>query len=129
MPNLLSYNLWFNIRPGLLTQPFFNIFLAIVVLLIVSSLVLKIIKNRNNKNLYFKFWGNAYFFSLTNAIIGFIYLFFCYEMIPLLSARFWLLIWLLEIVIWIVFLIKMLIVIPRRKIEIEKELQFKKYLP
>ncbi len=129
MVDLFSLSFWFNTRPGLLVQPYLSILFGVILVFMLLAIIFRVVKKNNGKNLYHKFWQGAYSFSVANAIIGAIIGFFTYEMIPLLSARFWLLIWLLVILAWFFFLGRILYLIPKKKIEIAKEKEFKKYLP
>ena len=129
MNNLLSLSFWLNIRPDSLPLRIQQIFTILVVVVIILTVATGLIKVRNKKNLYSRFWQGLYAFFLTNAIVGIFLLFFTYEHIPFLSARFWFILWGVEIVVWLFFITKTLLVVPGRKKEIEKEKEFKKYIP
>ena len=62
-------------------------------------------------------------------MIGLLLTFFNYEMVPFLSARFWLLLWAAGMVVWLAFIIGLVVKIPQRKVLLEKEKEFKKYVP
>jgi hypothetical protein len=68
-------------------------------------------------------------FFLTNAVIGLLILFFIYELTPFLSSRFWILLWGLGDLVWLYFIGRRIISIPKQKAMIEKEKEFKKYIP
>ena len=68
-------------------------------------------------------------FNLIFVIIGLFLTFFNYEMVPFLSARFWFLLWGIGILVWLFFIYKMIIKIPQKKALLEKEREFKKYVP
>ncbi len=104
-------------------------FIIFVVILVVLTIVFAFIQARNKKNLYGRFWTGLYYFCLTNTIIGVFLLFFIYEAIPFLSARFWFLLWVAEVLVWIFFLVKKLREIPKRKKQLEEERKYKKYIP
>ncbi|MFH0923387.1 MAG: hypothetical protein V1825_01505 [Candidatus Falkowbacteria bacterium] len=129
MENLLSLNFWLNLRPGLMGSAYFRAFFIAVAVFFILIFVFGLIKSRNKKNLYSRFWSNVYYFCMANAIFGAILLFFTYEMIPFLSARFWFLLWGIEIIIWLVYTIRILIGIPERKKQLEQEKAYKKYIP
>ncbi|MEA3463742.1 MAG: hypothetical protein U9R14_01560 [Patescibacteria group bacterium] len=129
MNNLLSLNLWFNPRPGQLMPQYQQYFVILTVILVITTIVIGFIQARNKKNLYSGFWSGLYYFCLTNAIISLFLLFFTYEAIPFLSARFWFLLWGAEILIWLFFLAKKLIEVPKRKKQLAEERQYKKYIP
>lgn len=122
-------NFWFNLRPGTFTVFSLKIILSLILLLIILAFVSGLGKKRWIKSLFAGLWHSLYYFFLTNAIIGLILIFFNYEMVPFLSARFWFLLWGISIVIWLFFIYKIIIKIPQKKARLEKEKEFKKYLP
>ena len=120
---------WFNLRPESLTvQGLRNFFVFIIILAIFTS-IFAILKSRYKRGLFSRIWKKLYFFNLANLVIGIFLLFFVYESIPFLSARFWLLAWWLSMIVWIFFIIKELMKIPKIREELEKEKEFKKYIP
>lgn len=129
MGNFLTLNFWFNLRPGAFLGSSLKIILGLVFLLIVLALAAGIAKKTQAKNLYAILWNNLYLFFLSNAIIGLILTFFNYEMVPFLSARFWFLLWVISMIVWLVFVCKIIVRIPRRKARLEREKEFKKYIP
>jgi len=104
-------------------------FIIFIVVLAVATVVFGLLQARNKKNLYGRFWTGLYYFFLTNAIISAILLFFTYEAIPFLSARFWFLLWGAEVLVWLFFLVKKLRDISKRKKQLEEERKYKKYIP
>ncbi len=129
MNNLLSLNFWLNVRPGQLMPQYLQYFIIFVVILAVLTIIFGLIQARNKKNLYGRFWSGLYYFCLTNTIISVFLLFFTYEAIPFLSARFWFLLWVVEILVWLFFLAKKLREVPKRKKWLDEEKQYKKYIP
>jgi amino acid transporter len=108
---------------------FQKVFFASLAALAAAAVILYFIKKRNEKNLYNNFWNSLYNFCLTNFIIGIIIYFFNFESAPFLSARFWFLIWGAEMVVWLFFIIRLFLKIPERKERLEKDKEFKKYIP
>lgn len=129
MGNLLTFKFWLDLRPEGLTPVFQKFFIIFVALLFVLTLIFAYIKSKQKKNLYSQFWRSLYYFNLTNVIIGAFLLFFNYEIVPFLSSRFWFLLWAMLIIVWLFFLYKILVGIPRKKAQLEKEKEFKKYIP
>ena len=129
MEKLFSPSFWFNVRPGALSQGITEIFTIGVVALIALTLIFTLIKTRTKKSIYHKLAKSFHTFFLTNAIIGAFLLFFNYELIPFLSSRFLLLLWGIGIIVWLVFILKIFIAIPKRKKELAQEKEFKKYIP
>jgi len=64
-----------------------------------------------------------------SAIISLILLFFNHERISFFSARFWFLVWGIEMIIWLVFIIKKLKEIPKLREQLVKEKEYNKYIP
>jgi hypothetical protein len=63
-------------------------------------------------------------------ILGFVVLFFFYEGVPFLSARFWLLVWFIGLIAWKVYiLIYLFRKIPQESRENKDKQNFEKYLP
>lgn len=108
---------------------FGKIFTGFIILLIVSAIAAGLVKKGDKMKLYGRFWGALYSFCLTNAVIGAVFQFFNYELVPFLSSRFWFLLWGVEMIIWAAFIVKILAVVPKIKEQSEKEKEFKKYIP
>lgn len=129
MDKLFSFTYWTSLRPGSLTLGEQRYFFIFIVILAILTFVFILLKTRHKKSLFNRIWRKLSSFSLTNLIISLFLLFFTYESIPFLSGRFWLLFWNLSMVIWLFFISKVLIKIPKIKQEIKKEQEFKKYIP
>ncbi len=128
MKNFFNYNYWFTLRPTSLDGGMLKYFAILVVLFFVFTLILAFIKSKN-KNLYSRIFRKLYTFCLSNFIIGLLLLFFTYEMVPFLSSRFWFLLWAAGIFIWVYFIAKEFLEVPKIKEKLEKEKEFKKYVP
>lgn len=129
MGNFLNFDFWFSLRPGTFISSSLKIMLGFIILLIIMAIVSGVIKRKWAKSLYAGFWASLNSFFLSNAIIGLFLTFFNYEMVPFLSARFWLLLWGAGMAVWLFFICKMIIKIPQKKALLEKEREFKKYIP
>ncbi len=129
MGNFLTLNFWFNLRPNVFLASSFKIILGFILFFIVLAIISAIGKKRWAKGLYAVLWNNLYYFFLTNAIIGLVLTFFSYETVPFLSARFWFLLWVLSMAVWLVFIYRLMAKIPKKKAQLEKEKEFKKYIP
>lgn len=129
MSNLLNLKFWFNLRAVPLT-PFFNkALIGFTILSLVMFIAIKLLNKRNKNVLYTKIFQALINFSLTNLFVGVFLMFFNYEMVPFLSSRFWFLLWAIGILVWLYFIIKKLLVIPRIGKQIEENKEFKKYIP
>ena len=127
MGNLLTFDFWFSYYFVDLLPIFLKLFIASIIFFVILTIVAFILKRR--KNLYAGLWLNIYGFACTNAVIGLILSFFYYEQAVFFSARIWFLFWALEIVLWIISIVKLLIKIPKNKKEIEAQMAYNKYLP
>lgn len=131
LEQLLSWNFWFNLRPGHLLPIFSNFLLGFSVFLFLLGGI-SYIKKRNKKrkkNVNLPFWRQLYYFSLTNGILGLMFFFFNYEMIPFFSSRFWYPVWGLVIVVWLYFIIQLWRTVPQKVKEKQEKDQFEEYLP
>ncbi len=128
MQNLLSLKFWLSLRPGPLLPNYQKIFIALIIILAVCFFVSWVAKIKKRK-LYTVFWKKLNSFSLINCFIGLILLFFNYELIPFLSARFWFLLWGAGMAVWLFFIFKILKNIPQKKKQIADEKEYEKYIP
>lgn len=127
MQNLLTWSFWFNLRPEALLPLYTNLILIFLGLLLLT--VILAAKKQGLKGLFKAFWKKLYGFSLGNLIIGIVLLFFIYERAYFLSARFWILAWVILMIAWTYPIIKSYRQIPLNREKLEKEKEFKKYLP
>jgi hypothetical protein len=127
MNNFFTLNYWLNIRPGNLEASAQKIFLVFLLILVITSILAFIFKDK--KGLYTKVWKSLQSFGLTNLAIGLLLLFFTYEMLPILSTRLLFLMWGVGMLVWIYFIAKKVIEIPKIKEEKAKEKEFSKYIP
>ncbi len=127
MKNFFTLKYWFTINPGPLNGLGFNILLVLVALFFVLAMVSFVIKQK--KSLYRGLISRIYELALSNFIIGLLFTFFYYENIPFFTARFWLLLWLIGIIIWALFIVKRFKNINVNKDKLEQEELRKKYLP
>lgn len=119
----------FSLRPPLMTSRAVIILAVIFGLCIVTALVLKFVLKTTDS---FKIKSQRKAVSMlgTMGILGYVYLFFAWQGAALLSARFWLLLWLAVLLVWAGFIIKYLkFEAPKKRAEIDKQRQFQKYIP
>lgn len=98
-----------------------------IVLLVIATVATNNLKKK--KGLYRKTWSSLFNFSLTNAVVGLFLLFFSYETVLFLSARFWLLLWAIEIIVWLAVIYRQAKELPKLKEQREAENKYKQYLP
>ena len=127
MHNLLNLQYWFNLRPEPLSLLPQRLFIAGLIIMIVAAILIAILKNRGG--IYRGWLKKVYSFCLSNASIGLILFFFNYEFVPFLSARFWLGLWVIIMIVWIFYLVRSLKNIPKMKEKAAQEKEMKKYLP
>jgi len=123
MGNLFTLNFWFNYYPLEMLPASKMVFTVLVALLLGASIIFFLIRKRNS--LYRRWYG---FFS-ANAIIGVIFWFFNFQLVPFWSARIWLLLWLLGMVWWALSILKRYQQALRRRSEALINGQNDKYLP
>ncbi len=128
---ILSWNFWFNLRPGHLLPEYQYGLMAFTALLFILTIISHIKKqNRKKKsNTNLPFWRRLYYFGMTNAFLGVMFIFFDYEMIPFFSSRFWYPVWAVVMAVWLYFTLILLKTVPARIKEKEQENNYKKYLP
>lgn len=127
MTNLLTLKYWFSVNPGALNDLGFRFLLAFSIFLFILGLITLFLKRK--KSLYRGIFNRIYDFSVANFFIALLFIFFHYENIPFFTARFWLLVWLIGLLVWVVFIVKRLNKIPEKRKELEEEMVKKKYLP
>ncbi len=129
MNSLFTLSYWINLRPGSLTLQFQRNMVIFLVILVILTFIFALFKSRHRKSLFNRIWRKSYSFSVSNLVIGLFLLFFFYEAIPFLSARFWLLLWGLGMMVWLFFIGKILVKIPKIRQKIKEEKEFRKYIP
>ena len=129
MLKFLSLAYWFNVWGGELISPVRKGFIVFIIFLLILTIIFTILKKKNTKTLYFKLVEQIQLFSFINFLCFLMLLFFTDQAIPLLSSRFWFLILGIEMIIWIYFIFKIYKKIPEIKAKIEKNNEYKKYLP
>ena len=126
--NLLTLKFWFNFKPGPLLPNFHAILVGFIILLIAYIILVRILF-KNKKGLHTEIINRTTTFAWVNAFLGFVFVFFNYELVPFLSSRFWYLVWGVSMSIWILNIFKHIRKIPERKRKIEKYKEFSKYIP
>jgi hypothetical protein len=127
MGNLLNLQFWFNQRPDLLVPAAKNTLMGVILFLLTAAIISFILKK--GKGFYAVLWKKLFNFFVANAIIGGALLFFSEELVPLLSSRFWLALWLVGAIVWIIFIILYGKTLPEQKKNFAREKELKKYIP
>lgn len=129
MSNLLSLGFWFNFRPEPLEDNNLKYFIGLLFFFLAGNLVLVFLKRKYGRSLYKKFLDGLSSFALVNLIVGAFLLFFAYEGVPFLSARFWFLLWAAGLIVWLVFIARNLAAVPKIKERLEAEKKYRQYIP
>ena len=104
-----------------------NIFIGFIIALIIATVVLFIAKRK--KSSYRSLLVSLYNFSISNALVGLLLLFFNYEIVPFFSAYFWYLLWIIIMIVWLIgIFMKAKKIISKKKDQTEVD-EIKKYLP
>ena len=120
----------FSLRPPIMQNRALIISATVFGLGIILAIVFKLITEKTKDGLKIKAFRRLFHLLLTMGIIGYVYLFFAWQGIPLLSARFWLLLWLIIVLIWLGFILKYLFfAVPKLRKDIDRKRKFEKYLP
>lgn len=127
MTNLFTLSYWFKSRPEAFIPLARNLFIAFLVLLFVAGVVFMIYRKKTGKNKIL--FNKLYDFCFINLVIGVLLLFFNNQQVQFFSARFWLLIWLAVMIVWLLNISKRVKKIIFQREERRKEEEFKKYLP
>ena len=131
---LININYWFAKQPPYLSEPFTKLFLGLFFVLIALSIVFQLIafiqKKQNAQKIMIKFWKRLANFFFWIGIIEIILYFFRYERVPLLSSRFWLILWLLLFFGWGAYIIHIRFKkVPGIVTDKQQKEEFEKYLP
>lgn len=129
MGNLLTFDFWFSSRPGALIPIMQKSFIVFVVVLFVLGCSFFYLKKIESKIINRKTRGRLMSLCFTNTFIGLLILFFTAEYIPFLSSRFWFLLWFVEIIIWLVLILREIKVITKNREENLVQKQYKQYIP
>jgi hypothetical protein len=120
----------FNLRPQAMTNRAVAILGIICVILIIAGIVVRVMLPKIKDGLKIKGIRRLMHLFFTVGGLGLTYLFFGWQGMALLGARFWLLIIILVGLVWLAFILKYLfLVVPKRRAEIDGQRNFKKYLP
>lgn len=127
MNDFFSPSFWINRSPGMFSSISGKILIGIIILFVLLAIASLILKNK--KDFYQSLWGKTFALFIANALIGGALYFFRQQIIPFLSSRIWIGLWVVGMIAWaglIVFYAKKL---PDKKKQLDKEKEFKKYLP
>lgn len=127
--NLLKMNYWTNANPGSLESVALKGFLFVIGVLFLCLITTSILNFRMKKGIYKRIITNINTFFSVNFFISLYLLFVTYEEAYILAMRFWFILWLLSMLIWIYFIFKDYKKVPDIKKRREEEEQYRKYIP
>ena len=129
--NFWSLHYWLNLNPGNLEQTgqqSLSIFFGLVVL---AGIVGYMFASKSAADkLLARVYRKIGRLGITMGIIGFFMIFLFYQEIYIFSARFWFLIWLVVVAVWVRSIVHLAKVkIPREKRTLAEQQAFERYLP
>jgi hypothetical protein len=125
--NILNFSYWSDLRPDYFSGTSGKVFFAGLIILFLTALLAAVLKRKSG--FYRGFLKRLYSFAVSNFLVGLLILFFRFELVPFLSARFWFGLWLLTMLVWLIFILKALKKIPEAKKKAELSREKEKYIP
>lgn len=120
----------FTMRPPAMQLKTVLILAGFFGLFVVLGIISKIITKKTNDGLKLKGWLRLFYLFTSMGLIGLGYLIFAWQGVTLLAARFWLIIWLITVIVWLIFIgIYMFSKVPKLRAKIKKQRNFEKYIP
>ncbi|KKR85047.1 MAG: hypothetical protein UU31_C0001G0013 [Candidatus Uhrbacteria bacterium GW2011_GWA2_41_10] len=122
---------WVSIQPAPLTSGLLFGMIFFFVVLFFGGIMVRVLGSRKNVNHYnkdIKFRLSR--ICMTMGFFGLIFVFFSYEQVRFLGARFWYVLWLVGTFVWVGFFSHYLLrVIPMKRVEEVDRQEKQKYLP
>jgi len=120
----------FSLRPRVMETRAIIILGVVALILIGAAVALHFTLPKIKDGLKIKGYRRLIHLLATSGGLLLTYLFFAWQGIALLAARFWLLIILLIALIWLAFILRYLyVVVPKRRAEIDGKRKFERYIP
>lgn len=128
MTQFLTPYFWFSLRGDL--APWSNFLLiAVIAIFVLGMAYLKVTEKTWKKTLWRTVYEKLTGFLFVNLIFS-LYLWLVFaQAVPVLSARIWLLIWAVEMAVWLRVIYKDYARIPERKQQLEEKREKNKYIP
>ncbi len=127
LSNLLTSSYWFSLIPGPLGQKGQIFFICLSALLLVGAVV-SLVYRRKTK-LFKKTFSRVYSFFAGNFVVALVFFFLRYEVVPFLSARFWLAIWFIIMAAWFYFILRSTKGLSEKKEQEKLRKEREKYIP
>jgi len=127
---LITSGRLFTMRPPAMQLRTVMILAGFFGLFVVLGIISKVVSKKTNDGLRLKGWLRLFYLFMSMGLIGLGYLLFAWQGVTLLAARFWLIIWLITVIVWLIFIgIYMFSKVPKLRAKIEKQRKFDKYIP
>lgn len=122
----------FSRYPGELSEKFLIAWLVVGAGLIIISILANILPGRlwAADSAWVRWYSRLGTCAFTGGLVSLMLLFFRYEKVPFLSARFWMVFWLIGVIAWLVLLIhKARTAVPSAVAMHQRQRRLAKYLP
>ncbi len=131
MNNLLTLNLWFGLYPPPMQKSILYFFLVVFALFLLAGIAGKVYSLKSKiEKLYRRAFSKSGDMLITMGLSGLILWIFAYEQIPVLSMRFFYVVWFVCLMAWMYFLYKYIFVEIPKLLQAKKEReQENKWLP
>jgi len=129
MNSILSFNYWFSLRPSALSNFGLSVLLLVAIIFAIFIVLFSFLQKKSKFGVYKKLYSSLGGFFSYNLIIYLFILFFTYEEIVFLGARFWFLLLALGMIFWLFFIFKYYKSIPTLKEARQRDEEYKKYIP
>ncbi|HLD28585.1 MAG TPA: hypothetical protein VJB67_03140 [Patescibacteria group bacterium] len=120
----------FSLRPAIDINTIYFLLAIFAIMVIIAILIKFFQKLKKPERLIGDLYGKYFSFLLIFGLLGVLMIWFRYERVYILSARFWLLVWGISALIYLYFILRYQFkIIPRAKKNLEQKKLFNKYLP
>ncbi|MEK7105455.1 MAG: hypothetical protein AAB865_02120 [Patescibacteria group bacterium] len=122
---------WFNANPApLSTAGERTLFIVFAVFLVLGAIIRMVATHRSEDRHVTEVFSRIGRLGVTMGLLGLLAFFFMFENVPLLGARFWLLVWGVGLIVWIVTIVRYIVkVVPAERAEELARQEREKYLP
>jgi len=132
-PLFFKASYWFHSSSVPMQPTVVQVLLTFFILLFLLSVIIRIVARRRRKEVdryltrTFRYFSS---FCFVMSLFGFFLVFFTYEEVPFLGARFWYLLWLFIALVWLFFLWRYFFrIVPQKRSRSFEHKQKEKYLP
>ncbi|MBI4599952.1 hypothetical protein HY732_03440 [Candidatus Uhrbacteria bacterium] len=133
LSDLMNIRYWLTPNPGQLSDQTALLFAVIFGLFIVFKILLRsmgrqyiVSLSRYHKEFVYRLER----MSLTMGVLGFVWLFFAYEIIPFFSGRYWFVVWVLGVIVWAYYIFYYIRFEVPQRVGRDREREYaRKYLP